>query len=109
MGKFNHALYSFIYVELYKLTILNRLRQSDSELIESKIKMSVSENFEEKFNIRLKYKDVSHGYSGEWYVYYDNIKLYKVRMPFKFDLNDNKYILHKKEIRGLTINTLLNG
>lgn len=102
-------LYSFIYVELYKLTILSKLRQSDSDLIESIVKKSVYENFEEKFNIKVKYKDVSHGYSGEWNVYYDNIQFFKVRIPLKFNLYDNEYTLHKKEIRNITIDSILNG
>jgi len=108
MDKFNHILYSFIYVELYKLTVLGRLRQSDSTFIESKIIKSISENFREDYHIEIKYEDVSHGYSGVWKVNYTKKRVFKKRYPLKFDLHDDEFILHKKTLRNLTIKRLLD-
>lgn len=107
MNKFNDILHSFIYVELYKLTMLGILRQSDSELIESKIRKSISDNFKENFYIELEYKDVLHGYSGEWRVYTKKRNLLKKRYALMFNLYDEKFTLHKKNLRKLTIDNIL--
>jgi hypothetical protein len=83
-------LYSFIYLELYRLTILGRYRQSDAKFIESQINNKLNQD------IWIYYTDVSHGYSGEWKAYLGKKRPWKSRGVMKFDLNDKNLKHHQK-------------
>jgi len=109
--KIRSELYSLIYTELFKLTMV--LKIWNDEKIQLKITELIHNSYDTLLPFELEYlENDEHGYSGLWNIHIGEKKLFKKRLCFNFDLFDKKIKCHKKKVaiknRNHKIDIILN-